>query len=464
MKRRDLLIYMGAASAAICSNSLASLNLSAASKPMGTDLKIQTARFVLRNQSTEKLVSLSPDGPPPVLVGQQGKPMVLNVINTLDEYTAMHWHGIRLPNAMDGVPYLTQAPIAGDKSFLYEFTPPDAGTYWYHPHCMTMTQMASGLTGILIIKETDDPGFDGDQAINLKDFRLDDKDALRKPYTLRGAARSGTLGNVMTANWLQAPVYDHPTGGLVRLRLVNSDTTRVYKLHLSSSKGQVIAWDGHPVEHSLLMPSEQQPLELGPGQRVDIALVMPNSEGQTIDIFAKAPGRRKVMASLRAEGADIKRSLAELKPLPRNPIAEPDLSAAELHEFVFGWSPDGTAPNNGFCGTIGKTFWSINRIPWPGDNVPDIGPLVTLKRGKSYILRLRNESPNSHPIHLHGLVFKPIRSNKRKMAPNWTDTALLLKNETIDVALVADNPGNWAFHCHVIEHQKTGLTGYIRVI
>jgi FtsP/CotA-like multicopper oxidase with cupredoxin domain len=60
-------------------------------------------------------------------------------------------------------------------------------------------------------------------------------------------------------------------------------------------------------------------------------------------------------------------------------------------------------------------------------------------------------------------VFRPLRSNKRKLASNWTDTILLEKSETIDVGLVADNPGDWAFHCHVIEHQKTGLSGFVRV-
>ena len=111
---------------------------------------------------------------------------------------------------------------------------------------------------------------------------------------------------------------------------------------------------------------------------------------------------------------------------------------------------------------MGYTFWSINRTPWPGD-ASGTGPLAVLKHGKSHILRLRNESPNEHPIHLHGLTFLPIRSNKRAVANNWTDTALLLREETLDIALVADNLGDWAFHCHVIEHQKTGLAGYIRV-
>lgn len=472
MKRRDFFTYMGAVSTAIMgavstgiySNNLFGISLSTPNKSVSTDLKVQTARFVLREQPTEKMVSLLPDAPPPILFGQQGKPMVLNVINTLKEYTSMHWHGIRLPNAMDGVPYLTQPPIEGGKSFLYEFTSFDAGTYWYHPHCMTMRQMASGLTGALIIRENNDPGFDGDQVINLRDFLLDKNDALRTPYTLRGAARAGTLGNVMTANWLQSPVYDYPTGGLVRLRLLNTDTTRIYRMYLSTeSNSQIIAWDGHPVEHPLPMPNAQHPIVLGPGQRVDIALVMPSAEGQKIDIIANVPGGKKVMASLRANGMNIKRSLAELTPLSPNPIAQPDISVAQLREFVFGWSPDGTIPHNGFCGSLGKNFWSINRIAWAGDDVPNTGPLATLERGKSYIFRLRNESPNLHPIHLHGLTFKPLRSNKREIAPNWTDTVLLLRNEVVDIALVADNPGDWAFHCHVIEHQKTGLAGYIRV-
>lgn len=458
--RRDLIVTSGAMLGAGC---LVGTGFALATAPPGRELKIQSARYKLRDVFTDGLISLSPDAPPPVLYGRQGEALDLTVINTLNDYTAMHWHGIRLPNSMDGVPYLTQMPIADGDKFLYRFTPPDAGTYWYHPHCMTMTQMARGLTGILVIREAEDQGFDSDLAVNLRDFRLDKNDRLRKPYTLRGAARAGTLGNVMTANWRQSPIYDLPTGGLLRWRVANTDTTRIYRIWLTSTDARVIAWDGHPVAEPLALPSELQPLALGPGQRVDFAVLVPGTEGETVEIKAKSTTGARTMASLRAVGTSLKRRLAELKPLPQNPVAEPDLSAAEMHEFVFGWSPDGTAPDNGFCGTLGKNFWSINRIAWPGDNASSNGPLATLSLGKSYVLRLRNESPNLHPVHLHGLTFKPIGSNKRQLASNWTDTILLLKDETIDVALVADNPGDWAFHCHVIEHQKTGLAGYIRV-
>lgn len=429
------------------------------------ELVVQSASFALRNQTTNGMVSLSPDSPPPVLYGRQGEMMRLPVRNATSDYTAMHWHGLRIPNGMDGVPYLTQMPMGPDEVFDYAFTPPDAGTYWYHPHCMTMEQMAHGLTGVMVIAEPEDPGFDTEQVINLRDFRLDKDDQFLPAYTQRGAARAGTFGNVQTVNWLGTPVYDHSSGGLVRLRVVNTDTTRIYKLHLEGGEARIIAWDGHPVDVDVSMPNAEEPLLVGPGQRVDFAVAMPAREGQMVDLMAKLPGQpHRPMARLRAVGATVARELTELKPLPPNPAARPNLDNAELHEFVFGWTPEGGEPNNGFCGSLGYNFWSINRTPWPGDAAQGVGPLAVLERGKSYVLRLRNESPNLHPIHLHGLAFVPLKSNQRRLMPLLTDTMLLLKDEVVELGLVADNPGDWAFHCHVIEHQKTGLTGFIRVL
>ncbi|WP_298849590.1 multicopper oxidase family protein [uncultured Ruegeria sp.] len=460
MKRREFLFGSGAAASVM---GLGGLSLAAGDPAQ--ELVLQSASYRLLDQLTTGMVSLSPDAPPPVLYGQQGEAMRLTVRNTLPDYTAMHWHGLRIPNEMDGVPYLTQMPIGEDESFVYEFTPPDAGTYWYHPHCMTMDQMAHGLTGVMVIAEPEDSGFDGEQVINLRDFRLDEDGAFLPAYTARGAARAGTFGNVQTANWQSEAIYDHAAGSLVRLRVVNTDTTRIYKLHLEEAEARIIAWDGHPVEIDVSMPTAAEPLLMGPGQRVDFALRMPDDEGQSAALVGKFPGQKhRAMAQLRATGQSIARDLRELRPLNSNPAARPDLNQAELHEFVFGWTPEGGAPNDGFCGSLGYSFWSINRTPWPGDAVQGTGPLAVLERGKSYVLRLRNESPNLHPIHLHGLAFVPLKSNLRKLPPLVTDTVLMLKDEIIDIALVADNPGDWAFHCHVIEHQKTGLAGFIRVV
>ncbi len=428
-------------------------------------LRSRETSFAFGDQITPGLVSLQDNAPPPLLRLRQGKKAVLNYTNGLAEYSTIHWHGIRLPNAMDGVPYLTQFPVGQGETFRYEFTPPDAGTYWYHPHCRTMEQMARGLTGVLIVDEEKDPGFDADIPFNLKDFRLAEDGSLLPYFTPRGAARGGTFGNVKTSNWQLDPVQDVPAGGLIRLRFVATDTTRVFKLVFPDVGGKIVAWDGHPVEEEVPWPTRDNPLLLGPGQRVDVVVVAPAAEGQEL-VFQNLIGTSLLynVARLRSRGATLGRGGEDITPLPRNPIDPPDLSNPEVREIIFGWSPEGDGSDNGLCGEYGYVFWSINRDPWPGDAVEGTGPVTTLKQGKSYILRMRNESPNLHPIHLHGLVFKPLRSNLRRIPANYTDTILLMKDEIVDVAVRADNPGHWAFHCHVIEHQKTGLSGYISVV
>ena len=152
MKRREFLLGSGAAAGAF---GLGAFGVAADM----SELVVQPASFALRDTVTRGMVSLSPGAPPPVLYGKQGEVMRLPVRNTLADYTAMHWHGLRIPNDMDGVPYLTQMPMAQGEVFPYAFTPPDSGTYWYHPHCMTMEQMAHGLTGVMVIAEAEDPGF-----------------------------------------------------------------------------------------------------------------------------------------------------------------------------------------------------------------------------------------------------------------------------------------------------------------
>lgn len=462
LKRRKVLGLMAGAGM----SAAAPLALTSQSADLGFHIDIRSARFSLIEGTTTKgLVSTRPDAPPPVIRMRRNTPYLARVTNRLDDYTAMHWHGLRLDNAMDGVPYLTQFPVAQNETYEYKLFSPDAGTFWYHPHCMTMDQMALGLTGILIVEEDENPGFDAEVPLNLRDFRLDSNGEWIDLWTARGAARGGTFGTIMTTNWRTEPVYEAPSGGIVRLRVAATDTTRIYKLFLPDAKAKIIALDGHPLPALIDMPkTEEDAVLLGPGQRADIALMMPRVEGQIATLFTDAPGNARVLARLVATGASENKSLADLVPLPPNPVPEPDLAGARREEFVFGWSPEGGLPNNGVCGSLPYTFWSINRTPWPGDAVEGVGPLATFRKDESVILRLRNESPNDHPIHLHGLAFRPIASNKRRLPPHWTDTVLLQREETIDIAFVADNPGDWAFHCHVIEHQKTGLAGFVRVL
>jgi FtsP/CotA-like multicopper oxidase with cupredoxin domain len=111
-----------------------------------------------------------------------------------------------------------------------------------------------------------------------------------------------------------------------------------------------------------------------------------------------------------------------------------------------------------------RIFWAINRRPWPGQSGGRIPPpLATLTRGRSYIFELVNTTPHTHPIHLHGHTFLVIESNKRTVTPYYADTVLIHTKERVKIAFVADNPGDWMLHCHIIEHQDTGMMGYVRV-
>lgn len=396
--------------------------------------------------------------PPPVLRAKAGEPFAVKLVNMLSEPTTVHWHGLRIANAMDGVPFLTQPYVNPGESFDYVMTPPDAGTFWYHPHCNTLVQMGRGLTGVLVVEGSDEPEFDAEVVLNLRDWRLGADGQFIEQFRARDAARSGTFGTVRTANWIDAPNYDAPAGGLLRIRLAATDVTRIYTLSAEGAEVQVLAIDGNPVP----TPFPLARYMIGPGQRLDALVRMPDDEGQTVALTDQRGTTPKVLATFRAVGVSLKRALQDAPRLAANPIADADLGGAQEVTFVFSATAEGGARES-FCGSLGYTFWAINKTPWPGDTSDPMAPLAEFKLGRSYILNLENPTPHAHPIHLHGMSFRVLSSSKREVMPLISDTYLLLPDERVRVALVADNPGDWAFHCHIIEHQKSGMAGYVRV-
>ena len=138
--------------------------------------------------------------PGPLLRLKQGEPARIVVENRLDQDTTVHWHGIRVPNAMDGVPGLTQPPIKPGASFVYEFTPPDAGTFWYHPHVNSPEQIGRGLAGPIIVEEREPLGRPR-LLWFLEDWRLTEEGGIAPGFDNRmEAAMSGRVGNTVTMN------------------------------------------------------------------------------------------------------------------------------------------------------------------------------------------------------------------------------------------------------------------------
>ena len=452
LSRRRLLTRAGAA--ALCVG-LPSLTLRGSAASEHTLVAAERPVSLLPGATT--LVLSYGDGfPGPVLRVRQGEPLRARLVNRLDAPTTIHWHGVRLPNAMDGVPTLTQPPVAPGDEFVYEFTPPDAGTFWYHPHYDSLVQLNRGLAGALIVEERELPQFDADLLFVIKDWNLDDAGRFMAPTTPKAAARAGTFGSLHTVNGAIESSYGIPAGGLCRLRLLNIDMTRIFKIVLEGAEASIIALDGHP----LAAPQPLKLLSLGPGMRADLSLRAPVALGTGIRFVNTSASAPWTMATLRT--APPTRSLADADVrLPPNPVPEPDLAGAEVLPFAFA---AGAGAGSIICGSAAPqpVLWSINKQAW--SEVPTLmPPLAALRLGRTYVLELHNATPHPHPIHLHGFAFKLLRSNERDIAPHFADTALLSPKERLTVAFVADNPGDWMLHCHIIEHQATGMTGYLHV-
>ncbi len=383
---------------------------------------------------------------------RQGERLRVRFINKLDVPTTIHWHGIRLPLAMDGVPYVSQAPVLPGEYFDYDFITPDAGSFWYHPHTASSEQLGRGLVGALIVEERKPSGFAHERTLNLKSWHVDAQGTFTDFSVPREAARGGTPGRLSTVNGQHAPTLELPAGQVVRLRILNLDNTLTYRLNLPDVEARIYALDGNPIEPRPL----GKEYWLGPGMRIELGLKVP-AAGVELPL-RNGPLR---LATLRSAASS---EVAGQWPpaLPANPIAEPDLAAAETLSFNFEWAG---ALSVGVARGASHTFWQINGQAWDIDDKTCADrPIARLQLGKSYIFELRNLSQYQHPIHLHGMTFKVLDSNRKKIIPYFTDTYLLGKNERARVALVADNPGVWMFHCHVIDHMETGLMASIEVV
>jgi FtsP/CotA-like multicopper oxidase with cupredoxin domain len=418
----------------------------------------ETEALLKGSAPTKGIMSWNAGPMPPLLRLQKGKPFSARLVNQLKEPTTIHWHGLRIDNKMDGVPFLTQPYVYTGDTFDYTFTPPDAGTFWYHPHCNTLVQMGRGMTGMLIVENPDDPSFDDEIVLNLRDWRLGGDGQFIDQFKPRDAAKSGTYGTYRTANWQDDPVYDVPAGGIVRVRVCITDVTRIYTFGVDGAEATVIALDGNPVAE----PFRLDRYQAGPGQRIELAMRMPETEGEIATLTNYRTTPPYPLARFRAKGVSLKRNLADVKALPANPVSEPVLKDAEVIPLELTATAENAPVKESFCGSLGYNFWAINKVPWGGDSDPT-APLAELKLGKTYILRLANRTPHAHPIHLHGMSFKVLSSTSGLVRPIFTDTYLVQPDEIAELGLVADNPGDWVIHCHIIEHQKSGMTAFLRV-
>jgi FtsP/CotA-like multicopper oxidase with cupredoxin domain len=388
--------------------------------------------------------------PGPELRVRLGDTVRARFTNKLPQPTTIHWHGVRVPNAMDGVPHLTQPPVPPGGSFVYEFAPKDAGTFWFHPHLRSSEQVERGLYGVLVVEDANPRPYARDVVWVLDDWLLDERRQIFGQFnTPHDLAHDGRWGNFITVNGRTDTVLEGHGGERIRLRLVNASNGRSYAPDFAGMSPEIIAVDGLYLGRALPLGR----FELAPGNRLDLDITLPpgrqsRSLPVTDRFYAERPNH---LADIVVDGTTLDPS----RPFP---------SPARAH--VPGWTEGLKLPvtkefrlDARRGGSLGIE-WTINGEAFAGhEHAHAHGkPMLTLKRGDWVRLRFVNVSHRLHPIHLHGMFFRLLARNDVPVdEPFFRDTVLMHAQETIDIGLVPLDAGKWMMHCHILEHAEAGM-------
>lgn len=398
--------------------------------------------------------------PGPTLTARKGDVLEVEFLNQLDQPTTIHWHGIRNLNEMDGVPDLTQAAVEPGERFTYRFPVKDAGTFWYHAHNRTFEQVARGLYGPLIVTEQTPQPDDRDIVLLADDWRLDADYRLDEASfgSFHDWSHGGRLGNWLTINGQSRPEISVPQTGPVRLRLINGANARVLSFQLADRLPMhIIALDGAPCH-----PFETETLRLGPAQRADILVTDCSVLTSLLEVTA-SPGFQAARFTQTTETSPA------LDPISADPwYSFPDMNKARIVDIHMQGGAMGNLSSAVFEGeerslrdlaVKDQKFWAFNGRVGGYDHL-----LAELNTGDVTVLRVFNDTRWEHTMHLHGHHFWVNSREFGPVRPVLRDTYLMAPGETADLVFIADNPGLWLFHCHMLEHHAGGMGGVIAVL
>ena len=405
--------------------------------------------------------------PGPELRVKAGQPIRVRLHNGLPDTTTIHWHGMHLPNRMDGVPGLTQRPVEPGETFDYEFTPPYAGTYWYHSHFRTEEQSDRGLYGPLIVEEPSPMAVDRDLWLIIDDWRLLDNGCIDEATfgDRREWAREGRLGNVFTINGTVAPTFRASRGERVRLRCVNASNAKVLAFDLPGLPLWLIAWDGQTLPEPVRYANRN--IDLGPGQRADFFIDIPGNAPDQVVPRMFSSGQAIPLTTLEIDGPQrAPRSEAlVLTPSVMTPL---DLTRTRRADVLIQGGSQSARLRGGR--NIKATrdeglFWTLNGVfGGPHEGLGTGPPLVEAKKGETVIVNMINQTFYPHAMHLHGHHFRVVERNGKSVQPGpWRDVEVVPNDESAAFAFVAGEPGKWLYHCHMVEHHAAGMGGWFNI-
>ena len=410
------------------------------------------------------------------ITGPNGKPGLeliygdnfeVDLHNSLEQKTAIHWHGLTPPTTQDGVPGLSAAPLNAGETRRYQFSNKRAGTHWMHSHLGLQEQQL--LAAPLIVRETAKPVFDEQEhVVMLHDFTFREPAEILRELQAGGGGHAMhmrmdhskmagikmddmTMGSDVAFDALLANdrTPDNPEvvsvdkGGLVRLRLINGAAATNMWVELGELKGQLVAVDGNAVK-----PVAVTRFPLAIAQRADVRIKLPNesgnwplmfqSEGTTLrgGIILKSGGAVTVKISDQGQagepiGLKFENELRVPYELKKAKVSQRQTVMLTGGDSGYQW------------GFNGKSM------------MHDV--LFRVKHGTRVELTMHNMTGMAHPMHLHGHYFQVTKINDTSFEGALRDTILIPPGEKVSVEFDADNIGKWAFHCHHLYHMNSGM-------
>ncbi len=384
--------------------------------------------------------------PGPTIIAHVGDTLVAHLVNNLPEPTVVHWHGLRLPAAMDGTESVQRLVPPGG-TFEYRFKLPDAGTFWYHSHANETVQIERGLYGALIVLGPDEPVFDADRVLVLDDVKLDGTGSIAK--TALFDRHTGREGKTLLINGRNEPEFEIAAGQVELWRVVNACSARYVRLSIGGRPFRIIGGSGGlraeavTVTETLLAPAERVALAVGPFEDEGAEVAIESLPYRRTAV--KRP-RRDVWGKLRVgprapSVASIPDTLATIEPLV------PAGSITPMRTVRLGARM-----------TFHGHDWLINDEQHHHD--------APIKVGELQVWEIVNETGMDHPFHLHGFFFQVVAIDGVPVTPtSWEDTVNVVGKGRVTIAFRPDDrPGLWMYHCHILEHHAAGMMGHFEVV
>lgn len=391
-----------------------------------TTLVAAKARLRLDSGRTVDGLTFNGTSPGPEIRVKKGRLVEVTLVNAdVEEGVTVHWHGVDLPNAEDGVPSVTQEAVPPGRRHVYRFVPDRAGTFWYHTHRDGLFNVRKGLFGALIVE--DEAAFDGVE---------------RTVFT---HAWPGSGGDVVALDRGDKPAGQSvPAGRQVLLRVVNS-SEEPQTVAVGGAQFRVAAIDGNAVNGATLLRAGTEML-LAAGGRYDVSFTMPSGA-----VTAAVVGSASAALTFSPEGTAAPVAVTgggRFDPLTYGSGAP---RAAGSYQRTFDLRLD---DGFGFAqGRLGYVSSLINGRLYPAV------PSLEVVRGDRVRVRIASRSIINHPFHLHGHRVRVLSRNGEPStgSPWWTDTLNVGRGEVFEVEFVANNPGIWMYHCHNFQHGANGM-------